>query len=35
LTPRESSHESAWYARPAPLGLAVLAAMILLNLLFW
>jgi SSS family solute:Na+ symporter len=35
LTAREGSHESAWYARPAPLGLAVLAAMILLNLLFW
>jgi SSS family solute:Na+ symporter len=35
LTPREVSQESAWYARPAPLGLAVLIAMILLNLLFW
>lgn len=35
LTPRESSHDVAWYARPASLGLAVLAAMILLNLLFW
>ena len=35
LTPRESSHEAAWYARPATLGVAVLVAMILLNLLFW
>lgn len=35
LTPRESSHEVAWYARPAPLGVAVLIAMILLNLCFW
>jgi SSS family solute:Na+ symporter len=35
LTPRESSHDVAWYARPASLGVAVLAAMILLNLLFW
>lgn len=35
LTPRESSQELAWYARPAFLGLAVLTAMILLNLLFW
>jgi solute:Na+ symporter, SSS family len=35
LTPRETSHETAWYARPAPLGLAILALMIVLNLLFW
>jgi SSS family solute:Na+ symporter len=35
LTPREVAQESAWYARPAPLGLAMLIAMILLNLLFW
>lgn len=35
LTPRESSHEVAWYARPAALGVAVLIAMILLNLCFW
>lgn len=35
LTPRENSQELAWYARPAFLGLAVLTAMILLNLLFW
>jgi SSS family solute:Na+ symporter len=35
LTPREVSTEAAWYTRPAPLGCAVLAAMILLNLLFW
>lgn len=35
LTPRESSQQLAWYARPAFLGVAVLTAMILLNLLFW
>ena len=35
LTPRESSHELAWYARPASLGIAVLVAMVLLNLCFW
>ena len=35
LTPRESSEGTRWYARPASLGLAVLAAMILLNLSFW
>ena len=35
LTPKESSHELAWYARPATLGIAVLVAMTLLNLCFW
>jgi Na+/proline symporter len=35
LTPREVDNEAAWYKRPAPIGCAVLAAMILLNLLFW
>jgi len=35
LTAREVEQEAAWYTRPAPLGIAVLAAMILLNLWFW
>jgi SSS family solute:Na+ symporter len=35
LTPREVAQETAWYARPGPLGVAVLVAMILLNLWFW
>ena len=35
LTPREAAQETAWYSRPGPLGIAVLAAMILLNLWFW
>jgi solute:Na+ symporter, SSS family len=35
LTARERDSELAWYARPAPLGVAILAAMVLLNLCFW
>jgi solute:Na+ symporter, SSS family len=35
LTPRETSHELAWYARPASIGIAILSAMVLLNLCFW
>jgi solute:Na+ symporter, SSS family len=35
LTPRESSDDVAWYARPATLGIAVLAAALVLNLMFW
>jgi SSS family solute:Na+ symporter len=35
LTPRPSDEGQAWYARPAALGTAVLAAVLLLNLLFW
>jgi SSS family solute:Na+ symporter len=35
LTPRLRETDQAWYARPAVLGLGVLAATLLLNLLFW
>ena len=35
LTPRPGDEGRAWYARPAALGAAVLAAVLLLNLLFW
>jgi SSS family solute:Na+ symporter len=35
LTPREVEHGLPWYKRPATLGVVVLAAAILLNLIFW
>jgi solute:Na+ symporter, SSS family len=35
LTPRQSSDDVAWYARPATLGVAVLAFALVLNLMFW
>jgi SSS family solute:Na+ symporter len=35
LTPRLRETDQAWYARPAVLGLGVLAVTLLLNLLFW
>ncbi|TLY91099.1 MAG: Na+/galactose cotransporter [Gammaproteobacteria bacterium] len=35
LTPRLREADQAWYTRPAVLGLGVLAATLLLNLLFW
>ena len=35
LTPRPAVEETAWYARPAILGVVVLALTLVLNLLFW
>jgi solute:Na+ symporter, SSS family len=35
LTPRQATTGAPWYARPAPLGLAVLAVALVLNILFW
>jgi SSS family solute:Na+ symporter len=35
LTPRLKDHETPWYKQPATLGILVLAATLLLNLLFW
>jgi SSS family solute:Na+ symporter len=35
LTPRLREADQAWYARPAVLGAGVLAATLILNLLFW
>jgi SSS family solute:Na+ symporter len=35
LTPRLRATDQAWYARPAVLGAGVLAATLILNLLFW
>ncbi|MBV9346120.1 MAG: sodium:solute symporter family protein [Gammaproteobacteria bacterium] len=35
LTPRENEAGTAWYLRPAWLGTAVIAAVLLLNFLFW
>jgi solute:Na+ symporter, SSS family len=35
LTPRLRDPNQAWYARPAVLGAGVLAATLILNLLFW
>jgi len=35
LTPRLRETDRAWYARPAVLGAGVLAATLLLNLIFW
>jgi SSS family solute:Na+ symporter len=35
LTPRPSEAEHAWYARPAAIGVAVLAVTLLLNFAFW
>lgn len=35
LTPQPSEQEQAWYMRPATLGVFVLGAVLLLNLIFW
>ncbi len=35
LTPREVDHHLAWYRRPAALGVIVLGATLVLNIIFW
>ena len=35
LTERPAEHDQAWYMRPATLGVLVLAAVLLLNIIFW
>jgi len=35
LTPVERDHGLAWYLRPSTLGIAVLAAVVALNIVFW
>ncbi|MCS7027000.1 MAG: sodium:solute symporter family protein [Bryobacteraceae bacterium] len=35
LTEKPEEEDQSWYLRPAPLGLAILAAAVLLNALFW
>ena len=35
LTERIKDHGTAWYARPATLGALVLAAALVLNVIFW
>ncbi|MCX6924953.1 MAG: Na+/galactose cotransporter, partial [Verrucomicrobia bacterium] len=35
LTPKEKHPELAWYQQPATLGVIVMGAVIILNLLFW
>ena len=35
LTPRVKEHGVAWYKQPATLGIVVLVAAIILNVIFW
>ncbi len=35
LTPKPKQDDVAWYKRPAPLGLAILALTLVLNIVFW
>jgi SSS family solute:Na+ symporter len=35
LTPKIVDDEKAWYLRPAVLGVVLLAACVILNILFW
>jgi SSS family solute:Na+ symporter len=35
LTPRQKDHEQAWYARPAVVGVILLAVCLVINIIFW
>jgi SSS family solute:Na+ symporter len=35
LTDKPEEHGVAWYAKPAPLGLAVLGLTLILSVIFW